>query len=85
MGRIKMLLCDARHPEAVSLLRAARSAMKYTPSHYDNGVCVCVCVCVSNREVWPGAEFGTAGVSVDEEMEIMREILYNPVAGRWLD
>lgn len=34
-----------------------------------------------DREVWPGAEFGTPGISVDEELDIMREILYNPVAG----
>lgn len=28
MGRIRMLLIDARHPEAVSLLRAARYNIK---------------------------------------------------------
>ena len=33
------------------------------------------------REVWPGAEFGESGIFVDEEVEVMREILYNPVAG----
>ncbi len=58
MGRIKMFLIDAEHPEAVSLLRAA-------------------------REVWPGEEFGSHGIALDDEMEIMRGILFNPVAGEW--
>ena len=56
MGRIRMFLIDAEHPEAVSLLRAA-------------------------REVWQGEEFGHHGISVDDEMEIMRNILFNPAAG----
>ncbi len=33
------------------------------------------------REVWPGEEFGTPGLSVDEEMEVMQSILYNTTAG----
>ena len=33
------------------------------------------------REVWPGAEFGSSGMSVDEEMDGVREILLNPAAG----
>ena len=57
MGRIRMFLIEAEHPEAVALLRAS-------------------------REVWPGEEFGSPGVSVDDEMEIMREILFNPAAGQ---
>ena len=56
MGRIRLFLIDAEHPEAVSLLRAA-------------------------REVWPGAEFGSHGISVDDEMEVVKEILFNPAAG----
>lgn len=33
------------------------------------------------REVWPGEEFGQDGMSVDEEMESVRDILLNPAAG----
>lgn len=33
------------------------------------------------RGVWPGEEFGNPGLSVDEEMDLMRNILLNPVAG----
>ena len=33
------------------------------------------------REVWPGDEFGHEGMTVDEEMETIRAILLNPVAG----
>ena len=37
---------------------------------------------IIHREVWPEAEeFGGSGISVDEEMEVMRNILLNPVAG----
>ncbi len=31
--------------------------------------------------MWPGEEFGAPGIAVDEEMDVMRELLMNPVAG----
>ena len=34
------------------------------------------------REVWPEAEFGTSGMSVEEEMDSVRDILLNPAAGQ---
>ena len=34
------------------------------------------------REVWPGAEFGSSGMSVDEEMDGVRDILLNTAVGR---
>ncbi len=33
------------------------------------------------REVWPGAEFGSSGMSVDEEMDGIRDILLNTAVG----
>ena len=33
------------------------------------------------REVWPEVEFGGSGMSVDEEMDGIRDILLNPAAG----
>ena len=33
------------------------------------------------REVWPGAEFGSSGMSVDEEVEGIRDILLNTAVG----
>ena len=36
---------------------------------------------VCARGVWPGAEFGNPGLTVDEEMDVMRDVLFNPVAG----
>lgn len=33
------------------------------------------------REVWPGAEFGSSGMSVDEEVEGIRDILINTAVG----
>lgn len=33
--------------------------------------------------MWPGEEFGSPGLSVDEEMDIIRDILLNPVAGMY--
>ena len=40
----------------------------------------CVCMLYS-REVWPGAEFGSSGMSVDEEMDGVRDILLNTAVG----
>ena len=31
--------------------------------------------------MWPGAEFGDPGISVDDEMDVMKAILFNPAAG----
>lgn len=73
MGRMRMLLINAEHAEAISLYRAARLVsllygISITPSaHF--------------REVWPGAEFGSSGMSVDEEMDGVRDILLNQAAG----
>ena len=36
------------------------------------------------REVWPNDVFGSDGVSVDEEMELIRNILLDPSAGGYI-
>ena len=33
------------------------------------------------REVWPGVEFGSSGMAVDEEMDGVRDILLNTAVG----
>ena len=38
------------------------------------------CVLYS-REVWPGVEFGSSGMSVDDEMDGVRDILLNTAVG----
>ena len=38
-------------------------------------------MCGVHRVVWPDEGFGREGISVDEEMETMKAILFNPAAG----
>ena len=44
-----------------------------------------MCVLLPCREVWPGEEFGTPGISVDDEVDIIRTILFNTSAGWFLN
>ena len=73
-----MLLIDAEHAEAVSLYRAARYKV------HETLLCHVQCtliILLYSREVWPGAEFGSSGMSVDDEIDGIRDILLNTSVG----
>lgn len=39
----------------------------------------------ASREVWPDDAFGGSGMSVEEELDTIKAILFNPAAGEKLD
>ena len=41
-----------------------------------------LCAFSLGREVWPDDVFGCHGISVDDELEVIRSILMNPSAGK---
>lgn len=76
-----MLLIDAEHAEAVSLYRAARYEVHETLlCHVQCTLIICE-ILLYSREVWPEAEFGSSGMSVDDEIDGIRDILLNTSVG----